>query len=202
MTKLCSVCKTIKTFDCFYKASKSKDGYVNRCKDCDLAYQRSRKSEKKISSARWYAVNKGTYLLNARIQAKEKRVKKYSVIFASSSEYGVEKWRKYRAKRVLAKVQATPSWVDLPHHSKINEIYAITQQLQEATGSIYHVDHIVPLVSDVVCGLHVWWNLQPMPEKANMLKNNLFEPSLYPEQGEVAFPLRNGPITTRNVVSV
>lgn len=201
MTKHCSVCKENKSFDFFYKASKSKDGFSNRCKACDLQYQRSRKAEKKESNLRWWRSNGESYKLKLRTKAKEKRLKKYEFMFFATQESVTERWRQHRAKRTLAKVNATPAWVDLNHHSKINEIYALTQQLQEVTGSIYHVDHMVPLVSDVVCGLHVWWNLQPMLEKSNMLKNNIFEPSLYPEQGEVAFPLGNGPFTARFAVS-
>lgn len=201
MTKPCSVCKAVKSFDLFYKASKSKDGHSNRCKECDLQYQRSRKKEKKESSTRWWKAHGESYKLKLRAKTKEKRLKKYEFVFLSTQEDVAERWRQHRAKRILAKINATPAWADLNHHSKINEIYALTQQLQEVTGSIYHVDHMVPLISDVVCGLHVWWNLQPMLEKSNMLKNNNFEPSLYPEQGEVAFPLGNGPTTARIAVS-
>lgn len=71
--------------------------------------------------------------------------------------------------------------------------------LQEATAMVYHVDHIAPLVAENVCGLHVWWNLQPMTETANVLKNNTFEPRLYPEQGVVAFPSPDGLIVTQFV---
>ena len=192
------MCKITKSAEYFYKSSSAKDGLACRCKECELTYGRSRKEEKKASNGRWFTKNGDAYKQKLRDQSKAKRLKKYEHILSEASEMGIEQWRLHRAKRMVFKTQATPTWVDLGHHSRINQIYAITQQLQELTGNIYHVDHIVPLISDVVCGLHVWWNLQPMPEKSNVLKNNFFEPSLYPEQGEAAFPLGNGPIAARN----
>ena len=68
------------------------------------------------------------------------------------------------AKRRAAKLQATPSWADL---DAIRKIY-------EECPKGHHVDHIYPLISDWVCGLHVVENLKPIPEKDNMTKGNRY----------------------------
>jgi hypothetical protein len=57
------------------------------------------------------------------------------------------------------------------------------------TGVKWHVDHIVPRNSPLVCGLHVHTNLQVIPADENMYKRNLRwpdKPQLSPsERAEV-----------------
>ena len=38
-----------------------------------------------------------------------------------------------------------------------------------------HVDHIIPLISDNVCGLHCWDNLQILEEHLNYKKQNKYQ---------------------------
>lgn len=189
MIKCCSVCSETKAADAFYKAAKSRDGLANRCRACEAAYQRSRKVEKAEANRRWYSKAGAEQLAARRAKTKANR-ETYLIAKVQTADLG--QWRRQQAQRALQKHMATPIWVDAEHHSRIRQIYAVTQLLQEVTASVYHVDHIVPLFSEAVCGLHVWWNLQPLSEAANLLKNNTFEPRAYPEQGVVAFPSGDG----------
>lgn len=73
------------------------------------------------------------------------------------------------ARRRAAKLQATPLWANL---DKIAAFYKEAQRLTRITGIPYQVDHIIPLRSPVVCGLHVETNLQVIPASLNASKKN------------------------------
>lgn len=70
--------------------------------------------------------------------------------------------------------QATPKCLTEGHKSSIIEIYRHAHDCSVVTGEKYHVDHIVPLRGEQVCGLHVPWNLQVLPAKVNLVKSNSF----------------------------
>jgi hypothetical protein len=69
--------------------------------------------------------------------------------------------RKQRVKR------QTPLWADI---DKIRDIY-----VNRPDG--YHVDHIIPLKGELICGLHVENNLQYLPAKDNISKKNKWKES-------------------------
>lgn len=71
---------------------------------------------------------------------------------------------KYRAK----KKNATPIWADL---NKIKKIYL-------ECNDNFQVDHIVPLNSKLVCGLHCEFNLQYLDAKENIIKGNRYWPDM------------------------
>lgn len=64
---------------------------------------------------------------------------------------------------------AIPKWAD---HSKIKEVYEAAYFLS------LEVDHIVPLRSPLVCGLHVEHNLQLLTREANLAKSNRWWPDM------------------------
>jgi len=56
----------------------------------------------------------------------------------------------------------------------IDEIYDHRFRLEKALGVPMEVDHIVPLVSETVCGLHWEGNLRIIPRTSNRSKGNRF----------------------------
>lgn len=79
------------------------------------------------------------------------------------------RWIATVAKRDALKKQAIPSWFD---KESIIDVY------KEAEYFGLEVDHIVPLQSDIVCGLHCFDNLQLLSRKDNAAKGNRYWPDM------------------------
>ena len=67
---------------------------------------------------------------------------------------------------------ATPRWITAEQKLDIRKLYLHAQKLTAMTGERYVVDHIVPLISPEVCGLHVPWNLRVITQDENLKKSN------------------------------
>lgn len=71
--------------------------------------------------------------------------------------------------------KAFPDWANNhPDFKKIAQEWG----RQLAQGRTVEIDHIVPICSTIVCGLHVPWNLQVITAEANRLKSNLWWPDM------------------------
>ena len=68
--------------------------------------------------------------------------------------------------------EATPTWLTTEQKEDIKQLYISAQKITKLTGVRYEVDHIIPLINDNVCGLHVPWNLQVIPKIDNLKKAN------------------------------
>ena len=85
------------------------------------------------------------------------------------------KARAHEAAREAAKRNATPLWAE---QSKIQAFYAEAAEMTADLGTLHHVDHIVPLNSRIVCGLHWEVNLQVLPFRENIAKGNRHWPDM------------------------
>ena len=81
---------------------------------------------------------------------------------------------------------ATPPWLTRKQKSEIRQLYQIAITMTQTTGEQYVVDHIYPLRSEVVCGLHVPWNLRVITQVENLRKSN----GLPDDSDALAFPPR------------
>ena len=67
---------------------------------------------------------------------------------------------------------ATPKWITPEQKLAMRQLYLNAQALTKMTGERYVVDHIIPLISPDVCGLHVPWNLRVITQEENLKKSN------------------------------
>lgn len=65
------------------------------------------------------------------------------------------------------KLKALPKWITKEQIKQIENIY-----INRPKG--YQIDHIIPLQSKTVCGLHVPWNLQYLTKIENIKKGNKY----------------------------
>ena len=162
--KKCKLCNTVKNKECFTKNKRNKDGLSYICKIC------KRKKEKE-----YYLKNN---CKNRKLKSYHKNKHKYKDV---KKEYDKNRYAENKSyylhiynKRRCAKIKATPKWAD---QDKIRTIYKKAKWLEELTGLKYHVDHIIPLQGDGVCGLHCWNNLQILEASLNLTKKNKYSGS-------------------------
>lgn len=75
-------------------------------------------------------------------------------------------------KRNARKLMAIPKWAD---EEKIACLYSVAAMLNKYGNEKYHVDHIIPLRNNLVCGLHTYENLRVITAKENLAKGNKFK---------------------------
>lgn len=75
-------------------------------------------------------------------------------------------------KYIASKKSATPNWLDKKMEQDIQDIYWLADDVRKISPDNYHVDHVIPLQGQGVCGLHVPWNLQVLPSDINISKGN------------------------------
>jgi len=172
--KHCKYCDTTKPLDEFHNCKKFPDGKAYKCKECakETARQwnKSNKKRKAKQGKEWYEQNKELTVQRAaewhkaNPEAAQRSKKK-----ASQKRIALGKSAAACAKRRAAKRQATPAWADL---KEIEYVYSLAKE----RGLV--VDHIVPLTSEEVCGLHTPDNLRCITAKWNSSKGNKH----YPDQ--------------------
>ena len=208
MKKQCSRCKEIKPSAEFGKCAVMRSGLRSRCKACEcLSTQRSHAKypDKVVTENRaWRAANpgRGAALSKAWRAAHPERqaasAKAWYVANPDKADAITKAWRalnpgkmavtlkiwkannpgkyaQYKQARKSAKLKAVPLWFDKP---KADLIYARAAKKTKDSGISHVVDHIVPLQSKLVSGLHWHGNLRVITKSANSKKSNRHWPNM------------------------
>ena len=161
--KTCCMCKQSKPLSLFYKNKTKPDGFTYECKECILTLRRQQRidnpSMNKEACKEYYQKNKDKWYKNKPLRAYHQA--------------------KYRA----SKLQATPSWLTEFDLEMIKWTYEAAKVAEKHYGEPHHVDHIIPLQGENICGLHVPWNLRVITAYDNMSKGNkMLKEGLVPSQ--------------------
>lgn len=161
---------------------KTKGACVECLKEDWAADNEKRKGKPKSEAAkaaakRYYKKNKE--LVKARANARPKQeVTQYK---QRHKQNNPDYYKALTSVRKRRHRDATPKWITADQKLAIRQLYLSAIRMTEITGERYVVDHIVPLISPDVCGLHVPWNLRVITQTENLQKSNKLVDTHAPE---------------------
>jgi hypothetical protein len=198
--KTCSKCGVEKDGALFHKNKQAKDGLHPYCAACKTAMDRARFHQledltaHRARVARWREENpeRAKELERAAHQKHKDKRNEYSKLYREQNLEKTRalcrKWAKdnplkmleTNAKRRAQKAKAIPAWANDEFDAFVmQEAYDVAKSRSTATGIPWHVDHVVPLRSEFVCGLHCSANIQVITAMENHVKGNRVWPSMW-----------------------
>ena len=187
------MCGLSKPVTAFARRKGSRDGLRGECRQCGLlAHKRKRTANPGIylnAGRRWKAKNPEQHAkINAewvsknrdksRAYTRKNRLKNIERRREYSRRHSRENPAYYAAaasKRRAVILNATPIWAN---SAAVQFWYDAAHAAVELFGVPVHVDHIVPMQSKIVCGLHCEQNMQLLPGAENSRKFNRHWPDM------------------------
>ena len=161
--KRCSTCRQIKPLSAFYPRRDAPNAtHAARCKECTAA------SLKALDQAKMRLRREDWRRRHRPRVNKRQNERRAANRNAGGFQAALDDAARSRA-RYARQLKATPAWSD---QAAIDDIYQIAWLLTQMTGVPHEVDHILPLKSSWVCGLHVPENLQVLTKSENSRKKN------------------------------
>lgn len=172
--KACTKCKEVKSLMDYYANKYVADGRQSWCKTCQRMSERAayaaNPAKKRASNSAWDQANRDKRAAISKAWREANPERAAAVVRAYESANPEKGYARCGTRRAT-KRNATPVWAN---RFFIQEAYHLAKLRTKMTGFAWHVDHIVPLKSPVVCGLHCEANLQVIPGVLNMSKGNRF----------------------------
>lgn len=186
---ICSNCFELKQKTSeFFPMDKIRPSTVKtQCRKCrsKLKYERLDKEKQKEKHKKWRDKNKekvkkyrGNYVTNnyEKVRKQDKEYGSRVDVKNERRKYERRYYKNNRSKMIAiscaydSRVRASrPSW---QNQTDINEYYKAAKQIN------LEVDHIVPINSDLVCGLHCIDNFQLLTRSENASKGNRYWPDM------------------------
>jgi len=136
--------------------------------DNDKRKEKPKSEAAKEAAKRYYERNKDA--VKARANARSTTdVNNYKKKY---KELNPELYKALTSVRKRRHRNATPKWITAEQKLAMRNLYLKAQELTKIAGERYVVDHIIPLISPEVCGLHVPWNLRVITQEENLKKSN------------------------------
>ena len=129
-------------------------------------YNQSEASQK--AKKEYYERNKEQVIARAAARPVEQRRLHREKYKAQNPEL----YKAFTSVRRRRHKNATPKWITPEQKLAMRNLYLKAQELTKIAGERYVVDHIIPLMSPDVCGLHVPWNLRVITQEENLKKSN------------------------------
>jgi len=134
----------------------------------DYFREYNKREDTKDRKNEWYQENREAVIAAASIRPQHVK-REYQNAWKERNIIWVRADTKSRRRKHR---EVTPKWLTTAQKATMREIYKMAITMTQTTGEQYVVDHIVPLRSHEVCGLHVPWNLRVITQEENLKKSN------------------------------
>lgn len=191
-SKICRRCNVAKPASEFRPDPRYRDGLGSWCAPChrERNSEWAKQNRKRLTAkAADYRAVRPDVTRKANKKHKTANKERLAAAHAVWARKNADKRRATDAAYRAAKLRAKPAWAN---DEAIAAIYSEATRRQAETGERLHVDHIVPLQSRIVCGLHCEANLQILRGPENESKRNFWWPDM-PEEAWKQPRLFEGP---------
>lgn len=134
---------------------KNRDAEIAKAKEYHKKTYADKREQKVKKATEWVNNNPEKYKVNAKRCYEKTKLKRFA----------------YQALARAKRRNAVPKWFNSIKED-VQKIYIEARTKTLETGIPHEVDHIIPLVSDYVCGLHVPNNLRVVTRYENRSKQN------------------------------